>query len=30
MMLDAGCTAIVPLGSLGETATLSRQEKQAS
>src|SRR5216117_3559119 len=29
MMLDAGCTAIVPLGSLGETATLTIAEKQA-
>src|SRR4051794_34220226 len=29
MMLDAGCTAIVPLGSLGETATLTLTEKQA-
>jgi 4-hydroxy-tetrahydrodipicolinate synthase len=29
MMLDAGCTGIVPLGSLGETATLSFAEKQA-
>ena len=29
MMLDAGCTGIVPLGSLGETATLSIAEKQA-
>ena len=29
MMLDAGCTGIVPLGSLGETATLSFVEKQA-
>ncbi len=29
MMLDAGCTGIVPLGSLGETATLSFEEKCA-
>ena len=29
MMLDAGCTGIVPLGSLGETATLTFAEKQA-
>jgi len=29
MMLDAGCTAIVPLGSLGETATMGISEKQA-
>ena len=29
MMLDAGCTGIVPLGSLGETATLTPAEKQA-
>jgi 4-hydroxy-tetrahydrodipicolinate synthase len=29
MMMDAGCTAIVPLGSLGETATLSAAEKRA-
>jgi len=29
MMMDAGCTAIVPLGSLGETATLSAPEKKA-
>ncbi len=29
MMLDAGCTAIVPLGSLGETATLTFAEKRA-
>src|SRR6185369_12905047 len=29
MMMDAGCTAIVPLGSLGETATLSAAEKKA-
>ena len=28
-MMDAGCTAIVPLGSLGETATLSAAEKKA-
>jgi 4-hydroxy-tetrahydrodipicolinate synthase len=29
MMLDAGCTAIVPLGSLGESATLAFAEKRA-
>ncbi len=29
MMLDAGCSGIVPLGSLGETATLRFDEKQA-
>jgi 4-hydroxy-tetrahydrodipicolinate synthase len=29
MMMDAGCTAIVPLGSLGETATLTAAEKRA-
>jgi len=29
MMMDAGCTAIVALGSLGETATLSTAEKKA-
>ncbi len=29
MMLDAGCTGIVPLGSLGETATLTFAERQA-
>ena len=29
MMIDAGCTGIVPLGSLGETATLTFAEKQA-
>ncbi len=29
MMMDAGCTAIVPLGSLGETATLTAAEKEA-
>jgi 4-hydroxy-tetrahydrodipicolinate synthase len=29
MMIDAGCTAIVPLGSLGETATLTAAEKKA-
>jgi 4-hydroxy-tetrahydrodipicolinate synthase len=29
MMMDAGCTAIVPLGSLGETATLTPAEKKA-
>lgn len=28
MMLDAGCTGIVPLGSLGETATLTFDEKK--
>jgi dihydrodipicolinate synthase/N-acetylneuraminate lyase len=28
-MMDAGCTGIVPLGSLGETATLSLEEKRA-
>ena len=29
MMMDAGCTGIVPLGSLGETATLNAEEKKA-
>ena len=29
MMMDAGCTGIVPLGSLGETATLTLDEKKA-
>jgi len=29
MMMDAGCTGIVPLGSLGETATLTFEEKKA-
>jgi 4-hydroxy-tetrahydrodipicolinate synthase len=29
MMMDAGCTGIVPLGSLGETATLAPAEKRA-
>ena len=29
MMMEAGCTAIVPLGSLGETATLNAAEKKA-
>ena len=29
MMMDAGCTGIVPLGSLGETATLAPAEKKA-
>lgn len=29
MMMDAGCTGVVPLGSLGETATLTFAEKQA-
>jgi 1-pyrroline-4-hydroxy-2-carboxylate deaminase len=29
LMLDAGCTGIVPLGSLGETATLRLEEKRA-
>jgi 4-hydroxy-tetrahydrodipicolinate synthase len=29
MMMDAGCTGIVPLGSLGETATLTAAEKKA-
>jgi 4-hydroxy-tetrahydrodipicolinate synthase len=29
MMFDAGCTGIVPLGSLGETATLSFDEKKS-
>lgn len=29
LMFDAGCTGIVPLGSLGETATLSFEEKEA-
>lgn len=29
MMMDAGCTGIVPLGSLGETATLTFAEKQS-
>lgn len=28
-MMDAGCTGIVPLGSLGETATLRLEEKRA-
>ena len=28
-MMQAGCTGIVPLGSLGETATLSTDEKRA-
>ena len=28
-LLDAGCTGIVPLGSLGEAATLSFEEKVA-
>ena len=28
MMLDAGCSGIVPLGSLGETATLTFAEKK--
>lgn len=28
-MMQAGCTGIVPLGSLGETATLSLEEKRA-
>jgi dihydrodipicolinate synthase/N-acetylneuraminate lyase len=28
-MIDAGCTAIVPLGSLGESATLTAPEKRA-
>ena len=28
MMMDAGCTGIVPLGSLGETATLTLAEKK--
>jgi 4-hydroxy-tetrahydrodipicolinate synthase len=28
-MIDAGCTAIVPLGSLGEAATLSFEDKVA-
>jgi len=28
MMMDAGCTGIVALGSLGETATLSAEEKR--
>ncbi|MEO8102424.1 MAG: dihydrodipicolinate synthase family protein [Betaproteobacteria bacterium] len=28
MMIDAGCTGIVPLGSLGETATLTFAEKK--
>jgi dihydrodipicolinate synthase/N-acetylneuraminate lyase len=28
-MIDAGCTAIVPLGSLGESATLTASEKRA-
>jgi 4-hydroxy-tetrahydrodipicolinate synthase len=28
MMMEAGCTAIVPLGSLGETATLTPGEKR--
>ena len=29
MMIEAGCTGIVPLGSLGETATLTAAEKKA-
>jgi len=29
LMMAAGCTGIVPLGSLGETATLSFDEKRA-
>jgi 1-pyrroline-4-hydroxy-2-carboxylate deaminase len=29
MMMDAGCTGIVALGSLGETATLAAAEKKA-
>jgi 4-hydroxy-tetrahydrodipicolinate synthase len=29
LMFDAGCTGIVPLGSLGETATLEPEEKEA-
>ena len=29
MMIEAGCTAIVPLGSLGEAATLTAAEKKA-
>ncbi|MEL4892320.1 dihydrodipicolinate synthase family protein [Xanthomonas protegens] len=29
LMIDAGCTAIVPLGSLGEAATLSFDDKLA-
>jgi 4-hydroxy-tetrahydrodipicolinate synthase len=29
LMMEAGCTGIVPLGSLGETATLSFDEKRA-
>ena len=29
LMIEAGCTAIVPLGSLGETATLTFAEKKA-
>ena len=29
MMMDAGCTGIVALGSLGETATLNADEKRA-
>ena len=29
MMMDAGCTGIVALGSLGETATLTSSEKKA-
>jgi len=29
MMMDAGCTGIVALGSLGETATLTAAEKRA-
>ncbi|KAB7766920.1 dihydrodipicolinate synthase family protein [Xanthomonas maliensis] len=28
-LVDAGCTAIVPLGSLGEAATLSGEDKRA-
>jgi len=29
LMMDAGCTGVVPLGSLGETATLTVAEKKA-
>ena len=29
MMMEAGCTGVVPLGSLGETATLTFDEKKA-
>ena len=29
LMFDAGCSGIVPLGSLGETATLDADEKEA-